>query len=162
MRSTTRTRYDGAPVHPNAASVPVALALAERTPSIDGRQLITALAVGCDLVCRLGLSLRDNPDRYGFFTPPILGAFGAAATAAKLLELDEERVVAAFALTLSQTMCSSQWKTDPDSSLRAIRDAFPAHTGLLAGAARRPGRARLRRRARRPVRAVRAVCARRL
>ena len=124
--------YDGAPVHPNAASVPVALALAEHMPSLDGRQLISALAVGCDLVCRLGLSLQDNPDRYGFFTPPILGAFGAAATAAQLLELDEERVVAAFALTLSQAMCSSQWKTDPDSALRAIRDAFPAQTGLLA------------------------------
>ncbi len=124
--------YDGAPVHPNAASVPVGLALAERMPEIDGARLITALAVGCDLVCRLGLSLRENPDRYGFFTPPILGAFGAAATAARLLELDENRVVATFALTLSQTTSSSQWKTDPDSSLRAVRDAFPAHTGLLA------------------------------
>lgn len=124
--------YDGAPVHPNAASVPVALALAERTPAIDGRQLITALAVGCDSVCRLGLSLRENPDRYGFFTPPILGAFGAAATAAQLLELDEERVVAAFALTLTQATSSSQWKADPDSALRAVRDAFPAQTGLLA------------------------------
>jgi 2-methylcitrate dehydratase PrpD len=124
--------YDGAPVHPNAASVPVALALAERTPGIDGRRLITALAVGCDLVCRLGLSLRENPDRYGFFTPPILGAFGAAATAAQLLELDEDRIVATFALTLAQTTSSSQWKTDPDSSLRAVRDAFPAYTGLLA------------------------------
>jgi len=124
--------YDGAPVHPNAASVPVALALAERDPSIDGRQLIGALAVGCDLVCRLGLSLQENPDQYGFFTPPILGAFGAAATAAQLLELDEDRVVAALALTLSQAMCSSQWKTDPESALRAVRDAFAAHTGLLA------------------------------
>jgi len=124
--------YDGAPVHPNAASVPVALALAECTPGIDGPRLITALAVGCDLVCRLGLSLRENPDRYGFFTPPILGAFGATATAAQLLALDEERVVASFALTLAQATSSSQWKTDPDSSLRAVRDAFPAHTGLLA------------------------------
>jgi 2-methylcitrate dehydratase PrpD len=124
--------YDGAPVHPNAASVPVALALAERSPTISGQQLVAALAVGCDLVCRLGLSLQENPDRYGFFTPPILSAFGAAATAAQLLGLDEERVVATFALTLSQAMCSSQWKTDPDSSLRAIRDAFPAQTGLLA------------------------------
>ena len=98
--------YDGAPVHPNAAAVPVALALAERSPEIDGRRLIAALGVGCDLVCRLGLCLRDNPDRYGFFTPPILGAFGAAATAARLLELDEERVVAAFALTLTQATSS--------------------------------------------------------
>ncbi len=124
--------YDGAPVHPNASSVPVALALAEREPSIDGQRLVTALAVGCDLAIRLGVSLQDNPDRYGFFTPPILGAFGAAATAARLLELDEERVLAAFALTLTQTTSSSQWKTDPDSSLRAVRDAFPAQAGLLA------------------------------
>jgi 2-methylcitrate dehydratase PrpD len=41
-------------------------------------------------------------------------------------------VVAAFALTLSQAMCSSQFKTNPSSDLRAVRDAFSAQAGLLA------------------------------
>lgn len=124
--------YDGAPTHPNAASVPVALALAQRDPSIDGKQLVVALAAGCDLVCRLALALRENPDRYGFYTPPILGAFGAAATAAKLLQLSEDQFVATLGLTLVQSTFSSQWKSDPQSAVRAVRDAFPAQAGLMA------------------------------
>ena len=124
--------YDGTPAHPNAACVPVVLALAERDASIDGQSVLLALAAGCDVVCRLALALEQNPDRHGFYPPPILGAFGAAASAAKLLGLDEERIVAAFGLTLSQAMCSSQFKHDADSSLRAVRDAFAAHAGLLA------------------------------
>lgn len=124
--------YDGTPAHPNAASVPVALALCELDPTIDGRRLIVALAAASDLVCRLALALDENPDDYGFYTPPILGAFGAAACAAKLLDLDESGIVAALGLTLTQAMCSSQLKRDPRSSLRAVRDAFAAHAGLLA------------------------------
>ncbi|HTU60775.1 MAG TPA: MmgE/PrpD family protein [Polyangiales bacterium] len=122
--------YDGTPAHPNAASVPVALALADAEPAITGRTLLTALAAASDITCRLALALRDNPDRYGFYTPPILGAFGAAACAAKLLGLDEDRIVATWGLTLSQAMCSSQFKRDPLSSLRAVRDAFAANVGL--------------------------------
>ena len=122
--------YDGTPAHPNAASVPVALALADADAAISGGALLTALAAASDITCRLALALRDNPDRYGFYTPPILGAFGAAACAAKLLGLDEDRIVATWGLTLSQAMCSSQFKRDPLSSLRAVRDAFAANVGL--------------------------------
>lgn len=124
--------YDGTAAHPNAASVPVALALAEADPNIDGRALIVALAVASDLVCRLALAIDDNPDDYGFYTPAILSAFGAAACAAKLLQLDEAATVSALGLTLTQAMCSSQLKHDPRSSLRAVRDAFAAHAGLMA------------------------------
>lgn len=122
--------YDGTPAHPNAASVPVALALAEANAALSGAQVLTALAAASDITCRLALALRDNPDRYGFYTPPVLGAFGAAACAAKLLGLDEDGIVATWGLTLSQAMCSSQFKRDPLSSLRAVRDAFAAHVGL--------------------------------
>lgn len=122
--------YDGTPAHPNAASVPVALALAQAQAAVSGKQVLTALAAASDITCRLARALRDNPDRYGFYTPPILGAFGAAACAAKLLELDEDGIVATWGLTLSQAMCSSQWKRDPLSSLRAVRDAFAAQVGL--------------------------------
>jgi 2-methylcitrate dehydratase PrpD len=122
--------YDGTPAHPNAASVPVALALADADPAITGRALLTALAAASDITCRLALALRDNPDRYGIYTPAVLGAFGAAACAGKLLGLDEDRIVATWGLTLSQAMCSSQFKRDPLSSLRAVRDAFAANVGL--------------------------------
>ncbi len=124
--------YDGTPAHPNAAAVAVALALVQAEPAITGRQLIAALAGSCDFVCRLARALPHNPDEYGFYTPPLLGAFGAAAIAAQLLALDEDRTVACLALTLSQATFSSQFKRDPATSVRAVRDAFSAQAGLLA------------------------------
>jgi 2-methylcitrate dehydratase PrpD len=123
---------DGAPIHPNAAVIPVAMALSEDEPNITGREMITAIAIGCDLVCRLGLALERNPDEFGWYPPPILSTFGAAATAARLLKLTTDQTAHALALALAQATFSSEFKTSPDSSLRAVRDAFPAHAGLLA------------------------------
>jgi 2-methylcitrate dehydratase PrpD len=123
---------DGAPIHPNAAVVPVAMALAEADRTISGSDFITAVAIGCDLVCRLGLALRRNPDEDGWYPPPILSTFGAAATAARLLRLDETANAHALALALAQATFSSEFKTYPDSSLRAVRDGFAAHAGMLA------------------------------
>lgn len=124
--------YDGAPIHPNAAVVPAALAIAEARGCISGETLIGAIAVGCDLVCRLGLSLRTNPDVFGFYPPPILSAFGAAAAAGRLLGLDAVRMEDAFALTLSQAVATAQFKETPDSMLRAVRDAFATQAGVQA------------------------------
>lgn len=121
---------DGAPVHPNAASTPVALALAETLTGVTGRDLITALAAGCDLTCRLGLALKVNPDDYGFYPPPILSAFGATATAGKLLKLDARAMLDAFALVLNQAVASAEFKGEPASVIRAVRDAFPAQAAL--------------------------------
>lgn len=123
---------DGAPVHPNAAVIPVAMALAEADRTASGAELIAAVAVGCDLVCRLGLALQRNPDDFGWYPPPILSTFGAAATASRLLKLDETTTAHALALALAQATFSSEFKSDPQSSLRAVRDSFPAHAGLLA------------------------------
>jgi 2-methylcitrate dehydratase PrpD len=123
---------DGAPVHPNAAVIPVAMALAEQDSQISGADLVTAVAAGCDLVCRLGLALNRNPDEFGWYPPPILSTFGAAATAARLLKLDATATAHALALALAQATFSSEFKTFPDSTLRAVRDGFAAHAGLLA------------------------------
>jgi 2-methylcitrate dehydratase PrpD len=123
---------DGAPIHPNAAVVAAALPVAQAIGHVNGREMIAALAVGCDLVCRLGLALTVNPDIYGWYPPPILGAFGATAAAARLLKLDTTQTLDAFSLTLCQATCSSELKYSPDSMIRAVRDAFAAQAGVLA------------------------------
>ncbi|MGQ9427374.1 MmgE/PrpD family protein [Gilvimarinus sp. F26214L] len=122
--------HDGALVHPNAATIPAALAVAEGLGHVSGRELLTAIAVGCDVVCRLGLALQIPLDDYGWYPPPILSAFGATATAARLYGLSGEQVVNAFSLTLLQNSCSAEIKYNPHSQVRAIRDAFPAQTGV--------------------------------
>jgi 2-methylcitrate dehydratase PrpD len=120
------------PVHPNAAQIPAVLPLAEATRGIDGRTLIAALAVGCDLTCRLGMCLDEDPSRFGWYPPPILGAYGAVAACARLAGLDADWVIDAFSLLLCSSTCSAEIKYAPRSDLRAVRDAFPAQAALQA------------------------------
>jgi len=124
--------HDTALVHPNAANVPAALAIAETMGTLNGKHLITALAIGCDVVCRMGLALRVPLDDHGWYPPPILGAFGATATAAHLFGLNERQVLDAFSLALCQATCSAEIKYNPQSLIRAVRDSFAANTGVLS------------------------------
>ena len=124
--------HDGALVHSNAAPVPAALALAESIGEVTGKELITALAVGSDVVCRMGLALNENPMEAGWYIPPVLGAFGAAAAAGKMLRLNEKQIVHSFSLTLCQATCSAELRYSPHSDVRAVRDAFGAKTGVLS------------------------------
>ena len=124
--------HDLALVHPNAATVPAALAIAESIGNVNGKDFIASLAVGCDIVCRLGLAFNENPGEYGWYMPPILGSFGAAAAAGKLLNLDEKRILDAFSLTLCQSTCSAELRYSPRSDIRSVRDAFASKAGVLA------------------------------
>ena len=124
--------HDLALVHPNAATVPAALAMAESIGKVSGKDFIASLAVGCDIVCRLGLAFNENPGEYGWYIPPILGSFGAAAAAGKLLNLDETGILDAFSLTLCQSTCSAELRYSPRSDIRSVRDAFAAKAGILA------------------------------
>ena len=125
--------HDGALVHPNAQTVPAVLALAETRPT-SGREVLTAMAVGCDLVCRLGLALRDDPARFGWYPPAILQAFGAAAGAARVLGLDAGATLDALSLTLAQATGTAEMTRGARSVVRGVRDAFGAHAGVLAAA----------------------------
>jgi 2-methylcitrate dehydratase PrpD len=124
--------FDPAPTHPNASLLPAALGLAEARAPIDGREFIVAVATGCDLVCRLALSLRQPMELGGWYPPPILGAFGAAAAAGRLLRLTPRQITDAFSLLLCQNTCSGEIKHSPDTVIRAVREAFPAQAAVLS------------------------------
>ncbi|HVN97336.1 MAG TPA: MmgE/PrpD family protein [Syntrophorhabdaceae bacterium] len=124
--------HEGALVHSNAAPIPAGLAVAEATGKTGGKELITALTLGSDIVCRLGLALKDNPLDHGWYTPPILGAFGATATASKLLGLTPEQIVDALSLCLCQATCTAEIVSSPRSYMRAVRDSFAAKSGVLS------------------------------
>lgn len=123
--------HDGALVHPNAATVPAALAIAQAR-HLGGKDVLAAVAVGCDVVCRLGLAFKDDPGAMGWYMPPILGAFGATAAAARLLGLSQTQVLDALSLTLCQATCSAELKYSADSTVRAVRDAFGAKAGVVS------------------------------
>ena len=124
--------FDAAPLHPNASLIPAVLALAQSRAPVSGQEVLTAIATGCDLACRIGLSLRARLEDGGWYPPPIIGAMGAVAAAARLLRLPPERVADAFALMLMQVTCPGELRQGQDSVLRAVREAFPAQAAVNA------------------------------
>ncbi len=124
--------HDAATVHANAATIPAAVAIAESLGGVSGKELIAAIALGSDLVCRLGLALTVNPIDYGWYLPPVLEAFGATAAVSKLLKLPEREILDAFSLTLCQATCSAELIYSPNSVIRAIRDAFSAKAAVIS------------------------------
>ena len=121
--------FDEAPVHPNAQVLPAVVALAESRNS-SGTELLTAIAVGCDLTCRVALAMGAALNDRGWYPPPILGTIGATAGCANLLGLSTDETVNAISLAIMQTSASGEIKTNPSSTIRAIRDAFPAHVAV--------------------------------
>jgi 2-methylcitrate dehydratase PrpD len=124
--------FDAAPTHPNASLLPAAFAVCEGAGPVSGRELLTAVAVGCDLVCRLALSVQVPLERGGWYPPPIFGAFGAVAAAARLLRLSPTQVRDAFSLLLCQNVCPGEIKYSRDTVIRAVREAFPAQAAVLS------------------------------
>ena len=73
--------------HVNVMIVPAALAMIERVPfPVSGRELITAIAVGGDILVRLRLAAGDA-GRAGWEGPTV-SPFGVAAAVGRLLRLD--------------------------------------------------------------------------
>lgn len=124
--------HDVALVHPNAPTIPAALAVAEAFGPVNGRQLITSIAVGCDIAVRLALATKVSIADFGWYPPPIFAAFGATAAAASILQLEPKQIRDALSLTLCQATCSNEIIHSPHSVIRAVRDAFASRAGVTS------------------------------
>jgi 2-methylcitrate dehydratase PrpD len=131
--------FDLAPGHPNASLVPALIALTQSEAPVDGRRLLTALAAGCELSCRIALALRQEMEAGGWYPPPIVAGFGAAAGAAKLLGLDARGIRDALSLMLCQVTMPGEIKHSRDTVIRAVREAFPAQAAVQSALLARGG-----------------------
>jgi len=117
--------HEGAVVHAMASVLPAALAIAETHAPISGRELIVAVAVGCDVAATLGLAARAG---MRFFRPATAGGFGAVAAVGRLLGLDNAALQRAFAFQLAQASGTMQAHLEGSAIL-------PMQVGLNARAA---------------------------
>jgi 2-methylcitrate dehydratase PrpD len=88
--------------HIGTATVPVALAMAERQ-KIDGRLFLTSIVAGYEVMHRLVASLRPYHVERGWQSQGIAGTFAAAVVAGKILGLDEEKIAHAIAIAGSHS-----------------------------------------------------------
>lgn len=90
-------RQPGAGVHPGAVLVPAALAVAQEVGA-SGRDLLTALVAGTEVLCRIGKATRHSVEERGFHAPGLTGPFGAAVTAGRLLGLSPGQMAHALGI----------------------------------------------------------------
>ena len=77
--------------HPGTSILPGALVAAESV-SASGKQFITGVAAGYEVMERLASDYIPTVMSRGFHASPVFGIFGAAIAAAKILNLSEEQI----------------------------------------------------------------------
>lgn len=114
-----------------------ALATAEQQ-SASGKQLLVALAAGCEMMERVSRAANNSLRNRGFHTTPTCGVFGATVAAAKLARLTPAKLTSAFGLAGAQASGlmemygpSMQKRFNPGPAARnGITAAAMAHFGF--------------------------------
>ena len=116
-------------LHPAAAVIPAVLAAAERQRS-SGAELIAAIAAGYEIGIRVALAA--GPAHYRrWHTTATCGTFGAAAGAAKILNLPRAKIC--DALGSAGTQASGLWESLTENAMsKQLHTAKAAFNGLLA------------------------------
>ena len=129
--------FEGCPVHSGAVIVPAILALAERD-GLDGRTVTTAMAVGIEIMCRLGLVAKKGIHAGGFHPTSVLGTLAAAGAAAKAMGLDAPRTRHAFGIAGSAASGIIEYLAD-GSSTKRMHAGWAAQAGIRAAMLARAG-----------------------
>ncbi|MEN3747461.1 MmgE/PrpD family protein [Sphingomonas sp. HF-S3] len=131
--------FDAGPAHPNAALVPALMALADADPRLDFGTVLTAMAAGSDLACRLSIAPARAYEDGGWYPPPLVNLIAGAAACAKLIGLDADGVRNAMGLALLQGSFPSEIKYDATSPMRGVREALVARAAVEAALLARAG-----------------------
>src|SRR5437667_9684600 len=121
--------------HPSAPLVAAALAVAE-LDGRPGRGLLDAYVVGFELEARLGRAMNPRHYQRGWHCTSTIGTIGAAAAAARLLDLDEAAAGHALAIAASEA-CGL--KENFGTMVKPLHAGLAARNGVLAALLGRAG-----------------------
>lgn len=95
--------HTGSKSHPGAVIVPTAWTLAEAMGA-SGKAFLEAVIAGYEVMARIGMGMDVSSNRRrGWHTTGIIGTFGAAAVASRLLGLNWEQTLSAFGMAGTQS-----------------------------------------------------------
>jgi 2-methylcitrate dehydratase PrpD len=118
-------------MHSTPAVVPPALALAERGGA-SGATLLAAVIAGMETVVRIARSFdRTEYKARGWHSPGVIGPFGGAAAAARVLGLDAEATAQALAIAGSQSAGTWAARGSPTVKFHQARAAMAGLTSAL-------------------------------
>ncbi|MBM4298349.1 MAG: MmgE/PrpD family protein [Deltaproteobacteria bacterium] len=119
--------------HPGSVILPASLAIAE-TRRRSGRDLINAVVLGYDVMCRINKAFdRHWMGQRGLHAGSLCAVFGAAAAASRLLGLKSSQTRDALALAGTQASGINTWRQDPEHIDKALCfSGAPARNGVSA------------------------------
>ncbi|GGG46035.1 hypothetical protein GCM10010964_36740 [Caldovatus sediminis] len=132
--------HDVARLHPTTVTLPAALAVA--VPAAAGMErVLSAMALGNELMCRLGAACAPTGDGPGsdWFLTQLFGYLGGCLAAAIVLDLPEERIVSALGLAYMQMAGGKEAGFGVGATARSIYPAFAAMGGVQAALLSRAG-----------------------
>src|SRR5881296_3157377 len=86
--------------HPGTSIVPGAFVAAE-TAGVSGKDFLTALAAGYEVMERMAADFIPTVMARGFHAGPVFGIFGAVVAAAKILRFTEDQIASAIGLSVN-------------------------------------------------------------
>jgi len=120
-----------ASLHPGVVVFASALASGEMVHA-TGRRFIGGVVAGYEVMIRLGKALGpENSYRQGFHPTAICGTFGSCVTSAKLIGLNEARMVNAMGIAGSQAAGSMEYLAQGAWTKR-FHAGWAAHSGMMA------------------------------
>jgi len=125
---------DVAAGHPSIATIPVAFALAEKNGGISGRDLITAIACGTDIMMRIdtAISIPEWTSTEGWFATQLLGFISGAATAGKVLKLNEDQMENALGIGFNQISGTRQMAVGASTHMRSMQAGFSGQGAVMS------------------------------
>jgi 2-methylcitrate dehydratase PrpD len=116
--------------HLSAATIPASLALGEKLGA-TGKEVVEAVALGAEVVARLGSAFLGKTYYQGFHPTSTCGTFGATVAAARLLKLDVQQTVHSLGIAGSQVGGLMAWNTS-GSYTKRLQAGHPAMVGILS------------------------------
>ena len=117
----------GALAHSPIVVLPAVMALAERQ-RCTGKEFLTAMTLGVEIHCRLGLATTDHS---GWFYTSMHGVLAAAAAGAKVLGLDRDGICNAIGAALAQCGGTQQAAIE-QSMMKRTQSAIAARDGVFS------------------------------
>ncbi|HUT72398.1 MAG TPA: MmgE/PrpD family protein [Desulfatiglandales bacterium] len=116
--------------HPGSVVIPAAIALGEAR-GISGKTLLESVILGYEVMGRIGATISRHHIAKGFHPTGTFGVFGAAATCAKILSLNEEEIQDAFGIAGSFSSGIMQFSAT-GSMVKRVHAGNAAEQGMKA------------------------------
>jgi 2-methylcitrate dehydratase PrpD len=124
-------------IHPTASILPAVLSAAAHVGA-SGKAMVTAFVLGVEAAARIASVARSGFHQVGFHPTGMVGVFGCALAAGRLLGLNEKELAMAQGIALSLASGSLEFVEDGAWNKR-LHPGWAAQAGITAAALAREG-----------------------